>query len=174
MAPYTTTADANKLSITTDNFDGYILQPSDFEEYFEMLQDKEFILRYGQKVSRECADIFFTNGIKHWETHNYGPWIFRDKLTMEYVGCIVLRNFEGNVELAYGIKPIYWGNKVGTQLCKAVIKYAFEHLKIKSLTAYTSSENKPSIMFLESLGFHYEKDYEHEGQMCKYYRLENN
>ena len=59
------------------------------------------------------------------------------------------------VELGYWIGEEYWGQGLVVEACKAVLKHAFEDLKINKIHASFRYENHQSKRVLEKLGFKY-------------------
>ncbi len=163
----------NTPFISSEQFNAHIPQISCLDEYTKMVEDKDFIACYGVTLDKEKARIIVTSAMKHWDEHGFGLWMWYDKLNNEFVGCVGLKIFEGNVELAYGITPSYWGKGITVQLCRSVINHAFNHLKLDNLKCFTWVENKRSLKVMEKLGFQYERDFIHANLLHKLYQLKN-
>ena len=79
------------------------------------------------------------------------------------IGCVGLLFYpdtnhywdEAGVELGYWIGEEYWGQGLVVEACKAVLKHAFEDLKINKIHASFRYENHQSKRVLEKLGFKY-------------------
>jgi ribosomal-protein-alanine N-acetyltransferase len=76
----------------------------------------------------------------------------------EIIGTISIWNFDikkDQGELGYGLHPSYRGQGYMMEALNNVIKYAFTNIKLKTLQAYTSPENRSSLKLLEKLDFNY-------------------
>ena len=79
------------------------------------------------------------------------------------IGCVGLLFYpdtnhywdDKGVELGYWIGEEYWGQGLVVEACKAVLKHAFEDLKINKIHASFRYENHQSKRVLEKLGFKY-------------------
>ena len=165
----------NKPFISSTHFDAYIPQLSYLDEYVAMLEDKKFIACYGVIFNREQALERINSDINHWEQHNFGPWMWYDKINHHYVGRAGLKTFnldgKNEVELAYAINPGYWGKGVAVEISLIAIDFAFKKLNLESLICFTLTTNTQSLRVMEKLGFKYEKDFMHAGLAHKLYRL---
>lgn len=60
-------------------------------------------------------------------------------------------------ELFYALRKEYWGRGLATEAARAVLKYAFETIKIERLVAVTMPANVSSVKVIEKLGLRFEK-----------------
>ena len=67
-------------------------------------------------------------------------------------------------ELGYSLSEEYWGRGIMTEAGEAVLRYAFEELKLDVVSIVTTPDNKRSQRVIEKLGFTYEGTLR-EGQM---------
>ena len=56
-------------------------------------------------------------------------------------------------EIGYMLHPSCWGKGIMKEALNAVIKYAFEKMKLHSIEANINPDNIPSAALLESCGF---------------------
>lgn len=72
-----------------------------------------------------------------------------------FIGDVSITSINPNEtgEIAYYFNPIYWKKGYAYEACKAVINYAFEHLKLKYITAQIDELNINSRRLAERLGF---------------------
>lgn len=125
-----------------------------------------FVLRTDEEVSKflerrtintiEQAEQFINkmnNGISMSE------WIFWAiglKNDSRLIGTICLWGFSeenSNAEIGYELMPNYQGKGIMQEAIESVIKYGFETLKLKSLSAYAHKDNLKSIALLERNDF---------------------
>ena len=78
--------------------------------------------------------------------------------TGDHVGCGGLQPYrldEGIYELGFHLHRAYWGRGMAEEAARAVIRFAFESLGLKTLFAGHHPENAASRRVLEKLGFQY-------------------
>ena len=78
--------------------------------------------------------------------------------TGDHVGCGGLQPYrmdEGIYELGFHLHRAYWGRGMAEEAARAVIRFAFESLELKTLFAGHHPENAASRRVLEKLGFQY-------------------
>ena len=145
-----------------------------------ILKTERLILRPWRKEDAECLYHFAKNPkigpIAGWPPHKSVEesleiinTVFFFFLTYAItiddnaIGCVGLLFYpdtnhywdgEG-VELGYWIGEEYWGQGLVVEACKAVLKHAFEDLKINKIHASFRYENHQSKRVLEKLGFKY-------------------
>lgn len=90
------------------------------------------------------------------------------------IGTICLWHFSDNkesAEVGYELSQIKQGNGYMTEALGAVVKYAGEKLKMKTISAYTNPDNKASLALLTRKNFVYlksKKADEHEKEKVVY------
>lgn len=107
-------------------------------------------------------------GIQYW------PVYFRHKEVN--IGCCGLRPYDKDkniVEFGVHLKKEYWGKGYAKEASLAVIKYAFETLKVDAIFAGHNPLNRSSSILLNKLGFKYIHDeyYEPTGLLHPSYLL---
>ena len=145
-----------------------------------ILKTERLILRPWREEDAECLYHFAKNPkigpIAGWPPHKSVEesleiinTIFSKRetyaITMDdkSIGCVGLLFYpdtnhywdDEGVELGYWIGEEYWGQGLVVEACKAVIKHAFEDLKINKIHASFRYENRQSKRVLEKLGFKY-------------------
>lgn len=69
------------------------------------------------------------------------------------VAALVVNRKGSKAELGYATLPSAWGKGYATEACRAVVRFAFEELRLTRLTANHLTENTASARVLEKLGF---------------------
>ncbi len=119
-------------------------------EYMEGLYPYEEEKAY-QKAYIECMYRFF----------GYGMWLVFEKTTGKLIGRAGIEHREeldGALELGYAIHPDYQRQGYATEVCKAIIAYAFDELGFEEICCLIEKENRASILFAAHLGFHFQKE----------------
>lgn len=95
-------------------------------------------------------------------------WFIRNKGNNNLLGTAALININKSrksVEIGYGIDPNHWGKGYILKLQNALIKYAFESLKLNRLYGTTMENNERTISSILAAGFQKEgilRDYYHK------------
>ncbi|WP_374711438.1 GNAT family N-acetyltransferase [Symbiobacterium terraclitae] len=81
-----------------------------------------------------------------------------------FVGVVTLKVSQraGRAELGYAIMPDAWGRGYATEAAREVLRFAFEGLHLRRVTAACLAGNRASIRVLEKLGFRLEARLEPE------------
>jgi RimJ/RimL family protein N-acetyltransferase len=105
----------------------------------------------------------------------FGDWAIvrrEDGLILGESGLTRLPELDA-IEIGYMLEPMHWGQGYATEAATAVMRYAFDQLKLDRLVALTRPENERSIRVLEKLGMHREGRVMHRGHdMVKYARAQ--
>ena len=119
-------------------------------EYMEKLYPYEEEKAY-QKAYIECMYRFF----------GYGMWLVFEKRTGKLIGRAGIEHREeldGELELGYAIHPDYQRKGYATEVCRAIVEYAFFELGFEEICCLIERENNASIHFAEHIGFHFQKE----------------
>jgi [ribosomal protein S5]-alanine N-acetyltransferase len=112
--------------------------------------------------------------VEHWERHGFGMWLLRDRDTGEMVGRGGLQYTYtaglNDVEAGWAIVPERWGQGLATELARACVEVAFEHLALLEIVAFTLPSNVASRRVMEKAGFGHERDIVHAGLPHVLYR----
>jgi Acetyltransferases, including N-acetylases of ribosomal proteins len=98
------------------------------------------------------------------------------KETDTIIGTICFWNFDMNdeiVEIGYELLPEYHGNGIMTESMRHIIRFGFEKMNIKIVTAFPSANNKSSVALLVKFGFildnkGYKNNHDHVINMVTY------
>ena len=132
-----------------------VLRPARIEDadaYFEMRNDTEvgrYLLRPPPKsVDEALASLKRMESIKAWVLTRPGE----DKL----LGTIGLPRFDAEnrcTSISFELRRDEWGKGLMGEAAAAIVKHAFEDLKLHRIEAEIDPNNAPSIHLAETLGF---------------------
>jgi RimJ/RimL family protein N-acetyltransferase len=136
---------------------------NDLDNLFALYSDPE-ITRFIPDAPRSFAETrqeleWFING--HPEHPELGLWatIFRE--TGKFIGrCGLLPwTIEGQkeVEVAYTLARGYWGQGLGTEAARGILRYAFDRLGLPRLICLIDPQNSASQRVAEKIGMTLEK-----------------
>ncbi len=165
----------HKPFITTKRLNGYIPQQACFGLYKTMCHDPDFIRCYDIELSDEIIQKVLRNYASCWDKYQYGPLMWFDQNTQDFVGKGGLNviELEGNleVELTYSLSKKYWGKNLAVEISQYAVDYGFNSLKFKEIFCFTLTANKQSLRVMEKLGFQYVKDFVYYDLPHKLHRL---
>ena len=120
-------------------------------------------------LTREESDAFADRIEAHFDAHGFGLWAAELRATAEFVGYIGLAipRFEAPftpcVEIGWRLAAAYWGRGLATEGASAVVRLAFEDLKLPELVSFTVPANTRSRRVMERIGMSHDPrdDFDH-------------
>lgn len=115
-------------------------------EYFPDLWTMDMVKSFISRMQQQLIDKGFT------------LWAVEEKATREFIGFIGLNYptweapFTPCVEIGWRLASRYWGMGYAPEGAKAVLDFAFEHLKLKEVVAFTVPDNLKSRRVMEKIG----------------------
>ena len=128
--------------------------PEEQETYLNHFTDERVAL-YLPKRSREERIVIFQTALQRYEeTKAIGTWGMFDKMTTDFIGSCLLREFDGPeiLEIGYSMEQKYWGRGLGIEMAAAMLDYGFTNNKISSIAGVTVLDNTASQKVLEKAG----------------------
>lgn len=125
----------------------------------EMNADPDVIRYVGdppQHNLSEAEQVIRERLLPQWEKYKMGRFTVRLK-DGTYIGWCGLRFFpdQNEVDLGYRFAKKFWGKGYATESSRAVLKYGFETLKLKSIIAKAMPGNVESIKVMQKLKMTY-------------------
>ena len=122
-------------------------------------------------ATRRCLE----SAIEYQEKHGYCRWAIVEKDSGEIVGSCgfmyIVEDLE--VDLGYYLAKRYWRRGYATEAAQGCLRYAFDHLAIKTVTAAVDVRNERSQKVLEKSGFVFrEIRHNYDGTTEKFYVVE--
>jgi [ribosomal protein S5]-alanine N-acetyltransferase len=147
---------------------------SDEDAFFRLNGDEE-IMRFIRPVkSREESNAFLAENIRFYDAHpGLGRFALVEKDTDDVAGTFSLLPLEhtDDVHIGYALLKAHWGKGYASEIVKAGIDYAFNELKLSTLTAVTYAEHIQSQKVLLRNGFVEDGVYEEEGRKDLLFRI---
>lgn len=103
--------------------------------------------------------------------NNIGRWAVYIKDTNEFIGWCGVKYIEqlNETDLGYRFFEKYWGKGYATESAQAVMNYAANILKLKSLVGRVDLDNSASRKVLEKVGMKFSEEcFEHGSKVAKY------
>lgn len=109
-----------------------------------------------------------------YRLYGYGMWVVIEKKTGKLIGRVGIENREacdGEPELGYMIDVSYQKNGYATEVCLAVIDYAWDFLEFDKLNCLIQKGNTASECLAEKLGFTFQEEMDLDGKCMKRYTI---
>jgi RimJ/RimL family protein N-acetyltransferase len=161
---------------------------SDREPFAEMNADPRVMEFFPGVLSREESDELIDRIENHFENHGFGLFAIEVKADKTFVGFMGLHvttfqaHFTPAVEIGWRIAASAWNQGFATEGSRAVVRFAFDHLRLDAIVSFTAPENVASRRVMEKLGMTHNPadDFDHprlpEGHRLRrnvLYRLQN-
>ena len=134
------------------------LLSSDDKEIFDLRSNDNVNKYLGRKASKTIDDARnFINSInENIQRNDSIYWAITLNSTDNLIGTICLFDFsnaDSNAEIGYELLPAFQGKGIMREAASRVILFGIQHIGLKSIEAYTHSENHSSTRLLEKLDF---------------------
>ena len=134
------------------------LQMEDIYEYYERLFGDADVSRYmlfqpHQDISESLESL--QRKLARYEEGNYYCWGITEKGDDSLIGLVELLRFDEALEscsFVYMLGCDYWNRGYGTEVLKAVFRFAFEELKVERITADHMAKNAASGAAMRKAG----------------------
>ncbi len=147
----------------------------DFDAVAALYGDADVMRFIGLRgpMTREQTKDRLAFMVDHWRQHGFGMWALRLKDGGEFVGRCGLRYMDNTteIELGYTLAKAYWGKGLATEASRAVVRHAFEVLKLGRLVAIADPANMASVNVMKKLGMTFERTGHFYGSDCVLYAL---
>lgn len=156
------------------SFRKFGLNDADF--IIELLNSPGWLQYIGDRKVRnqEQAIQYLEQGpLKSYKENDYGLWLVVLKEIEKPIGMcgLLKRDYLDHPDIGFALLPAFAGKGYGKEMAGAVLHYAEEQLKIRSICAITLAENSASIRVLEHLGMRYEKTFQSQTNANEYLQL---
>ncbi|HYB91722.1 MAG TPA: GNAT family N-acetyltransferase [Candidatus Binataceae bacterium] len=147
----------------------------DFGYIARLYADARVMATLGGVMSEEQARERLAAMVEHWKQHGYGVWTLHTREDGRFAGRAGLRDVQidgsAETELLYALRPEFWGKGIATEIARAVVRIAFDRLRIATLIAYTLPDNRASRRVMEKAGFRFEREITWAGLPHVLYRI---
>ena len=138
----------------------------DFDALYAVLSDPEIMQHYPYSFDEERVRSWIERNMKRYTDDGFGLWAVCLKDTGEMIGdCgLTLQNIDGQMlpEIGYHIRKDQQRKGYAKEAAAAVRDWAFQNTEYPALYSYCKYTNVGSFKTAESIGMHFEKEYEDE------------
>ncbi|MDQ7918159.1 GNAT family N-acetyltransferase [Mesonia sp. MT50] len=142
---------------------------SSWAEFF-VNNDRLQFFNFDLSKSKEAlAEEWIQIQLKRYQNNQFGHLAAELKSDGTFIGLagILPREFKGKqeYEVAYSLKPAYWGKGYGTEMAKIMKNFGFKYLETPRLISMISFGNEASINVAKKNGMQLLFDAEFEGEL---------
>lgn len=138
----------------------------DFDALYAVLSDPEIMQHYPYSFDEERVRSWIERNMNRYKEDGFGLWAVCLKDTGEMIGdCgLTLQNIDGTMlpEIGYHIRRDQQRKGYAKEAAMAVRDWAFGNTEYPALYSYCKYTNVGSFKTAESIGMHFEKEYEDE------------
>ena len=142
---------------------------ADRDAFARMNADPAVMEHFPVRLSPEESDQLIQNIEKHFERHGFGLWAAELRATGEFIGFVGLSvprfetAFTPCVEIGWRLDAAHWGTGLATEASRAVLRHAFDVLRLDEIVSFTVPENLRSRRVMEKLGMSHDPrdDFDH-------------
>ena len=138
----------------------------DFDALYAVLSDSSIMQHYPYSFDEERVRSWIERNMKRYTDDGFGLWAVCLKDTGEMIGdCgLTLQNIDGTMlpEIGYHIRRDQQRKGYAKEAATAVRDWAFQNTEYPALYSYCKYTNVGSFKTAESIGMHFEKEYEDE------------
>jgi RimJ/RimL family protein N-acetyltransferase len=145
---------------------------SDLASFHDMQSNPNVMKFVGQQpMSESESEANLRKVMDHASnpTDGFRVWGAFLKETDEMIGTCAIISSTADHEIGYRLREIFWGNGLGFELANAVLKYAFNSLKIELIFAEVDQRNTASIKILDKTMYRIRAFWNESSQTNDYY-----
>jgi [ribosomal protein S5]-alanine N-acetyltransferase len=129
----------------------------DLERMHALMSDAEVMRHYESPLGHEQSQKALDNTLTAYEKRGYSVLAVERKSDGAFMGHVGLLHWDDvdgreDVEVAYMLLPVYWGNGYATEAARACKDWAFENLGADRVVSFIVIANEPSIKVAERNG----------------------
>ncbi len=130
--------------------------PDDLDALFEILSDVRTMSFWPRPYTRDEAKAWMERSLKSTDENGFGRWAVILNESGRLIGdCGIVRSeVDGRqvYDLGYILYKDYWGNGYATEAARAWVRYAFDTLKLDTISVNMPANHDASRGVAERLG----------------------
>ncbi len=133
-------------------------QPSDREPFAQINADPRVMEFFPKRLTREESDAMIDRIEDHFRSKGFGLYAAELRDDGRFIGYIGLHTptFEAHftpcVEIGWRLASDVWGQGLATEGARAVVRHAFEKLKLNEIVSFTVPANQRSVRVMDKIG----------------------
>ena len=151
------------------------MNEEDFDDLYCVLADSDIMQHYPYTFDEKRVRGWIEKNQERYQIFGFGLWAVCLKENGKMVGdCGLTLQPIGNTikpEIGYHIQKTYQRKGYATEVCLAVIGYAWNFLEFDKLNCLIQKGNKASECLAEKLGFMFREEMDLDGKCMKRYTI---
>lgn len=145
------------------------LVPGDLPDFHDM-QGNPRVMQYvgGKAMSLEENRKDLQDVIDSYTKpdNDFWVWAVLNRTKNELLGtCALIRNESDEREIGFRFREKYWRKGYGREICRALLQYGLEKMKVGTIVAYVDKNNGGSVKILEQC-MEFVKEFYNEQEKC--------
>ncbi|HLK50865.1 MAG TPA: GNAT family N-acetyltransferase [Bryobacteraceae bacterium] len=142
---------------------------SDREPFYRINSDPRVMEFFPACLTREESDALIARAEAHFQEHGFGAFAAEIKANGELAGFVglMIPRFEAYftpcVEIGWRLGADYWNQGLATEGAEAVLRMAFDELRLREVVSFTVPANLRSRRVMEKLRMKYDGAFDHPG-----------
>jgi ribosomal-protein-alanine N-acetyltransferase len=127
----------------------------DLDAFWSIYREPEVWTHLGEEpfANRDRAGQSLERGIAYQQEHGVSIWAMELRETGEIIGCCGFTKSEESFEIAYHLRPCFWGRGYASEAVRAASDHAVQALGAQRVVGIVSSGNPASRRVLEKAGY---------------------
>jgi len=144
-----------------------LFRDEDCEPFAQLNGDPHVMRHFPAPLTRAGSDEMVDKIHAHYRAHGLTLYAAERRDTGQFIGFIGLArvtfqaNFTPCVEIGWRLSAAHHNQGFATEGAKAVLDYAFQHLGLDEIVAFTVPANLPSRRVMEKIGMRYDCEFDH-------------
>lgn len=142
-------------------------QPSDYIPFAQLNADPQVMEYFPCTLSTSESNAMVDQCAALIADKGWGFWAMELKRSGQFIGFTGLHTpmadlpFAPCVEIGWRLAHEFWGKGYVTEAARAVLKVAFEQLKLNEVVAFTAIQNQKSQAVMKRLAMEYRGEFNH-------------
>lgn len=134
-------------------------QDSHFEGLLALNSDPVVMRFIERPDTADDVQAQIRTATKLWERLGHSRWSFIDRETQQLVGAGDIQHIDEDeanpLEVGWRLPPEHWGKGFATEAGHAMLRFAFDRLRVPEVYAVADPENYASVRVMQRLGMRY-------------------
>ena len=136
----------------------------DLAPFAHMNANAQVMQHFPQTLNTQESDALAEKFQQQIDLNGWGFWALELKQTGQFIGFTGLHfqpdlfEFSPCTEIGWRLDAKYWHQGYATEAC---LHFAFEHLKLHEVAAFTAQQNQPSERLMQRLGMQHQGYFDH-------------
>jgi RimJ/RimL family protein N-acetyltransferase len=138
--------------------------PEDRKPFAQLNSDARVMEHFPAPLTREESNTMVQRIEAHFEHHGFGLWALEVPGVAAFAGFVglMIPRFEAPftpcVEIGWRLAFDHWGRGYAPEAARAVLRFAFERVRLSEIVSFTAVGNLRSRRVMEKIGMSHDPD----------------